>query len=53
MENIEEEKISFNKINNIVFNKKSTFEELIIIQNLIKKESALKELCKLNKSNIY
>ena len=46
MENIEEEKIRFSKINNIVFNKKSTFEELIIIQNLIKKESALKELCK-------
>ena len=46
MENIEEEIMSFNKTNIIEFNKKTTLEELIIIQNLIKKESALKELCK-------
>ena len=47
MENIEEEILISNETNNIEFNKNTnTFEELIIIQNLIKKESALKELCK-------
>ena len=52
MENKEEEILISNKINNIEFNKNtsSTFEELIIIQNLIKKESALKELCKYKNS---
>lgn len=50
MENKEEEIMTSNTINNIEFTKnikKSTFEELIFIQNLIKKESALKELCKI------
>jgi hypothetical protein len=46
MENKEEELMVSNKINNIEFGKNSTFEELLLIQNLIKKESALKELCK-------
>ena len=46
MENIEEKIMNSNQINNIFVKKKSTFEELLIIQNLIKKESALKELCK-------
>ena len=52
MENKEEEILISNKINNIEFNKNtsSTFEELIIIQNLIKKESSLKELCKYKNS---
>ena len=34
---------NINSLNNIKY---ETFEELVIIQNLIKKESALKELCK-------
>jgi hypothetical protein len=48
MENKEEKKMISNKINNIDFinNKNSSYEELLFIQNLIKKESALKELCK-------
>ena len=47
MENKEEDLMISNKINNIINNiKYETFEELVIIQNLIKKESALKELCK-------
>ena len=48
MENQEEEIMNSNKINNIDFtkNKNSSYEELLFIQNLIKKESALKELCK-------
>ena len=48
MENQEEKKMISNKINNIDFtnNKNSSYEELLFIQNLIKKESALKELCK-------
>ena len=46
MENIEEKIMNSNQINNIFVKKNSTFEELLIIQNLIKKESALKELCK-------
>jgi hypothetical protein len=48
MENQEEEIMISNKINNIDFTskKKSSYEELLFIQNLIKKESALKELCK-------
>ena len=46
MENKEEDLIISNKINNINNSKYETFEELVIIQNLIKKESALKELCK-------
>ena len=49
MENHEEEKMISNEINNNEINlnnKNTTLEELIIIQNLIKKESALKELCK-------
>ena len=46
MENKEEEVMISNKVNNIEFEKINTFEELSIIQNLIKKESALKELCK-------
>ena len=46
MENKEEEVMISNNVNNIEFEKINTFEELSIIQNLIKKESALKELCK-------
>ena len=46
MENKEEEIMISNKINDIEFEKNNTFEELSIIQNFIKKESALKELCK-------
>ena len=49
MENKEEDLMISNEINNInsLNNiKHETFEELVIIQNLIKKESALKELCK-------
>ena len=47
MENQEEEKMISNKINDIDLNKYSSYEELLFIQNLIKKESALKELCKI------
>ena len=46
MENKEEDLMISNEINNINNNIYETFEELVIIQNLIKKESALKELCK-------
>ena len=48
MENQEEEIMISNKINNIDFtnNKNSSYEKLLFIQNLIKKEYALKELCK-------
>jgi hypothetical protein len=48
MENQEEEIMISNKINNIdsTNNKNNSYEELLFIQNLIKKESALKELCK-------
>ena len=49
MENHEEEKMISNEIN--LNNKNTTLEKLIIIQNLIKKESALKELCKNKKYN--
>lgn len=55
MENHEEEKMISNEINNIeinLLNKNTTFEELLLIQNLIKKESALKELCKNKKIKI-
>ena len=51
MENYEEEIMLSNKINSFepqLFGKNTTFEELFFIQNLIKKESALKELCKNN-----
>ena len=54
MENHEEEKMISNEINNNEINlnnKNTTLEKLIIIQNLIKKESALKELCKNKKYN--
>ena len=49
MENLEEEIMNFNQINNIDLNnnESSSYEELLFIQNLIKKESALKELCKI------
>ena len=47
MENREEEIMISNNINNIEKCKRNgAFEELVLIQNLVKKESALKELCK-------
>ena len=55
MENHEEEKMISNETNNIeinLLNKNTTFEELLLIQNLIKKESAIKELCKNKKIKI-
>ncbi len=51
MENYEEKLMLSNKINSFeihLISKNTTFEELFFIQNLIKKESALKELCKNN-----
>ena len=50
MENKEEELMISNTINNIEnSSRNNAFEELVLIQNLVKKESALKELCKYKK----